>query len=51
MVFVMNMSNIEIHEETKKRNIFYPCNPISQVSIVTLIQTWFISFRLPSCIY
>lgn len=27
MVFVMNMSNIEIHEETKKRNIFYPVIP------------------------
>lgn len=24
------MSNIEIHEETKKRNILLSCNPISQ---------------------
>lgn len=29
MVFVINISNIEIHEETKKRNILLSCNPIS----------------------
>lgn len=30
MVFVMNMSNIEIHEGNKEKKYFLSCNPISQ---------------------